>query len=128
MTPDDTLAIQRLYAEYNHAIHRRDGAAWADCFMADGVFSNRAERVTGREALSVYADGFSKAVNARYWIDNLLLESTPEGASGSCYLMLFHTGAGGVSPTISLTGVYTDRLTKVDGQWKFAARHIARDV
>lgn len=128
LPPADDLAIRRLYAEYNHAIRLGDGRAWAGCFTPDGVFSNRAETVTGRAALTAYADDFSKPRNARYWIDNLLLEATAAGAGGTCYLLLLHIGEAGGPPRISLTGMYTDTLVKTSEGWKFATRHIARDL
>ena len=128
LRPEDDLAIRRVYAEYNHAIRLGDGAAWAACFTPDGVFSNRAETVAGRAALAAYADEFSKPRNARYWIDNLVLDATDAGATGTCYLLLLHVGEGGGPPRISLTGLYTDTLVKTSEGWRFATRHIARDV
>lgn len=128
LQPVDDLAIRRLYAEYNHAIRLGDGTAWAECFTPDGVFSNRTETVSGRAALAAYADDFSKPRNARYWVDNLVLEATAGGASGTCYLLLLHIGGCGGPPRISLTGLYTDTLLKTSVGWKFATRHIARDV
>ena len=127
LPPADHLAIQSLHARYNHAIHLGDGVAWAACFTADGVFSNARERVSGAEALAAYAAEFSKARNARYWVDNLLLEATPTGARGTCYLLLLHIGQLGQPAAVALTGIYTDQLVKVGDEWKFAARNIERD-
>ena len=127
LAPVDVLAIERLYARYNEAIRLADGAAWARCFTDGATFSNRRERVTGRAALTQYGSEFSSASNARYWINNLLLEATEEGAAGTCYLEILHVGRDGGPPRISLTGIYTDLLVHVDGEWRFAARHIARD-
>lgn len=127
LSPGDYLAIERLYARYNHAIHARDGVAWADCFTEDAVFSNRQGSTTGRAALVEYGNEFSTAANARYWINNLVIEPTTDGASGACYLVIWHVGDG-QQPRMSLTGMYTDRLEKRDGEWLFASRYIARDL
>ncbi len=127
LPPDDTLAIQQLYARYNHAIHRGDGAAWAACFTPDATFSNARESVAGAKALAAYADDFSKSANARYWIDNLVLEAAPGGASGTCYLALYHVVAVPERLAPRLTGIYTDTLTRFEGEWRFRSRHIARD-
>ncbi len=132
LAPADVLAIERLYAEYNDAIRLADGAAWAACFTDTATFSNRRERVTGRQSLAAYGAAFSTAVAARYWINNLLLESTGTGATatsanGTCYLEILHVGKDATPPRISLTGIYTDVLVREDGRWKFASRHIARD-
>lgn len=127
LTPEDDLAIRALYARYNHAIHRGDADAWAACFTPEGRFSNRARVVEGREALAEYAAGWSADGRSRYWIDNLLLKSTNTGASGTCYLLLLSIGRDGSPPAVDLTGIYTDSLVKQQGEWLFAARHIARD-
>ncbi len=126
LSPADHLAIERLYAAYNHAIHLKDGTAWADCFTENATFSNSRGAHTGREALTAYGAAFANEVDARYWISNLVLEAIPDGATGTCYLEILHVG-GGQPPRISLTGVYTDRLIQIDGHWKFATRHIQRD-
>ncbi|MGH2632231.1 MAG: nuclear transport factor 2 family protein [Tepidiformaceae bacterium] len=127
LTPEDVLAIQALYARYNHSIHEARGDLWAACFTPDGTFSNARESVHGAEALARYADDFSAAGNARYWINNLVLEATSGGAQGTCYLMLLHVGQGSVPAAIHLTGIYTDTLVRAGGEWKFATRHVERD-
>lgn len=121
------VAIERLYARYNHAIGRADGVAWAECFTEDAIFSNRREQVTGRAALEQYGAEFSSAVTARYWINNLLLERSPDGVRGTCYLAILHVGESASPPRISLTGIYEDLIVFDQGEWKFARRHIARD-
>lgn len=127
LAPTDDLAIRTLYANYNHAIHRGDGAAWADCFTRDGLFSNRSTTIAGRAGLVEYASGWIGTGDARYWVDNLLLEATTNGATGTCYLAIVRTASAGAPPAVSLTGLYIDRLECEGGQWKFANRHIARD-
>ena len=128
LAPNDILAIQRLYADYNRAIHGADGAAWAACFTDDGVFSNRAREVHGREALASYATGFSADRTARYLINNLVIEGTSIGANGTCYLIILTVPGAGGTPEFQLTGVYSDTLVKRAGEWKFATRYIARDL
>lgn len=127
LSPEDHLEIERLYARYNHAIHERDGVAWANCFTDDAVFSNRGGSTIGRAALVEYGNAFSTAANARYWINNLVLEPSSKGATGTCYLVIWHVG-GKEPARMSLTGIYTDRLVKRDGVWLFASRFIARDL
>ena len=69
--------------------------AWAACFTPNATFSNPRQSVTGRAALAAYAADFSKGLNARYWINNLMLEPQGKGARGSCYLLLLHVAAAG---------------------------------
>ncbi|MEP6871591.1 MAG: nuclear transport factor 2 family protein [Anaerolineaceae bacterium] len=127
LPPDDALAIEQLYARYNHAIHLGDGAAWADCFTANGEFSNPREVVSGRQALAAYAAEFSTPRDARYWINNLVLEISGPGVRGSCYLLLLHV-VPGEPAALHLTGVYTDTLERTSDGWRFATRHVARDL
>ena len=122
----DVLAIERLYARYNHAIGHADGAAWAECFTEDATFSNRHEQVTGRPALERYGAEFSAATSARYWVSNLLLERSGDGVRGTCYLVILHVGKSANPPRISLTGIYDDVIVLEQGEWRFARRHIAR--
>ena len=128
LTSEDHLEIESLYARYNNAILEADGPAWADCFTNEATFSNRQGSHAGRAELIRYGNEFSQARNARYWINNLVIEPSAEGASGSCYLIILHVAGPPEPVRISLTGLYTDSLIKVEGHWKFASRHIARDL
>ena len=130
LTPEDHLAIRELYARYNHAISAGDGDAWAALFTPDGCFSNARETVRGTTNLAVYSNDFARARNARYWVDNIVIEATPEGAAGACYLALYHVTPGEAAgpATLQLTGLYSDTFTKWEGQWRFATRHIPRDT
>lgn len=127
LRPEDDLAIRRLYARYNETIRLGDAEAWASCFAIDGRFSNRGTAVAGRAELITYAAGWIGSGNARYWIDNLLLSTTAQGVFGTCYLVILHAGNADDRPSLNLTGIYTDSLERVDGEWKFASRHIERD-
>ena len=128
LAAEDTLAIQQLYARYNHAIHLGDGAAWAACFTANATFSNPRESVTGRAALAAYAGDFSKGLPARYWINNLMLEPQGKGARGSCYLLLLHVAAAAEPASIQITGLYNDTLVPREDGWLFETRHVTRDL
>ena len=37
LSTDDTLAIQQLYARYNHLVDSGQGADWADTFVEEGT-------------------------------------------------------------------------------------------
>ena len=83
--------------------------------------------VSGRQALAAYADEFSKPRDARYWINNLLLEISGLGVRGSCHLLLLHVAAGEPA-ALQLTGVYADTLLRTLDGWRFATRQVARDL
>ena len=102
--------------------------AWAACFTPNATFSNPRQSVTGRAALAAYAADFSKGLNARYWINSLVLEPQGKGARGSCYLLLLHVAAAGEPASIQITGLYNDTLVPMEDGWLFETRHVARDL
>ncbi len=127
LSVEDQLAIQQLYARYNHAIDFGRAEEWANCFTADGVFSSGAAgEYTGRDALTEFAKGFSSRIKGRHWTNNLVLEADGDGARGSCYLQLLRLG--GESPVIMLTGVYEDALVRTPEGWKFSRRTVHADA
>ena len=125
---EDALAIQQLYARYNHAIDSGKGDAWAACFTADGTFSSASGNFAGTEQLAGFGTAFALRLKARHWTNNLVIEPTAGGASGSCYLMLLRLGNVEKPTSILTTAIYTDTLTKSAGEWKFATRSVAGDV
>ena len=124
---EDILAIQQLYARYNHAVDFGDAEGWADCFTADAVFDAQpVGPLTGREALVDFARRYHQNISGRHWTNNLLLEETDSGARGTCYLILFRLGEGGATPMI--TGIYRDELTKEADSWRFKSRTMTSDA
>lgn len=125
---DDTLAIQQLYARYNHAIDSGKGDAWAACFTADGTFTSGSGDFAGTEQLASFATGFAQRLKARHWTNNLVIEAAEGGASGTCYLMLLRLGDGEKPTSILTTGIYRDSLAKQSGEWKFTSRKVVADA
>jgi hypothetical protein len=126
LSTEDMLAIQQLYARYNHAIDFARPAEWAACFTADGVFSSATTGESqGTEALVAFATGFAARLKARHWITNLLLEGDGDRATGTCYLQLWNVAAAPAS--LLTTGTYVDQLAKMDGAWKFTRREVKAD-
>ena len=124
LNAEDQLAIQQLYARYNHAIDSGKADAWAETFTEDGVFASSASgTTTGREALRAFATAFSSRLKARHWTNNLVLEATPDGAKGTCYLMLLRLSEGQPASPIA-TGIYRDDLVKGAQGWRFAKRDV----
>jgi hypothetical protein len=126
LSTEDMLAIQQLYARYNHAIDFARPAEWAACFTADGVFTSAATGESkGTEALTAFATGFAARMKARHWVTNLLVEGDGDAAEGTCYLQLWNVAAA--PATLLTTGIYVDRLAKVDGAWTFTSREVRGD-
>jgi DNA-binding GntR family transcriptional regulator len=123
---EDQLAIQQLYARYNHAIDSGDATGWAACFTADGTFSSATGNFAGTQQLTEFASGFASRLKARHWTNNLVIDADGEGAKGTCYLMLLLLAEG--KANILTTGIYTDQLVRDGGAWKFASRSVAGDA
>jgi ketosteroid isomerase-like protein len=127
LTADDHAAIQQLYARYNHAIDLGDVQGWVDTFTPDGTFaSSSAGEFKGSDALAGFATGFGQRMKARHWTNNLVLEESDGAVKGSCYLILWNLASSPAS--ILITGIYDDRLVKVDGAWKFTSRVVKPDA
>jgi hypothetical protein len=132
----ELLAIQQLNARYFYAIDGLLGpdsaAMWAATFTADGTFlllnatGDVVLQATGTEELiSIYED-FPDIATTRHWINNLLLEATAAGATGGCYIIAMDIQNSPAS--IARTGLYTDQLVKVNGQWRFQSRTLTLDA
>ena len=128
LATEDYIAIQQLYARYNHAIDSGNGDAWAATFTPDGTFSSATGDFAGTQALSEFATGFGTRLKARHWINNLVIEPAADGATGSCYLMLLRLGNAEKPTSMMTTAIYRDNLTKASGEWKFAARKVHGDA
>jgi hypothetical protein len=128
LTTEDQLAIQQLYARYNHAIDAGKGDAWAACFTPEGTFSSATGNFAGKEQLSGFATTFAQRLKARHWTNNLVIDGTDSGAAGSCYLMLLRLGDGEKPTSILTTAIYRDTLVKSGAEWKFAARNVTGDA
>ena len=129
LSTDDLVAIQQLYARYNHAIDFGDAEAWAACLTPDGrMIAKGTGDFQGTEALTAFAKSMAAQINGRHWTNNLLVEGSGAGATAKCYLLFVRNGAAGHAPSVVLSGVYTDTLAKGPSGWKFAARDFAPDA
>lgn len=130
LTVEDQLAIQHLYAKYNHAIDSGKGADWAATFTAEGVFISGSGTFSGTEQLTGFGTAFATRMKARHWTNNLVLEGDGAAATGSCYLGLYRLSPGEQPPAALLvTAIYNDELTKgADGQWRFTKRTVTGDA
>ena len=69
LSVEDQLAIQQLYAKYNHAIDSGNGAGWAATFAADGVFSSATGTFPHRATIRL-RDRVPNAAKDRHWTNN----------------------------------------------------------
>ena len=124
-TADDYIAIQQLYARYAHTVDLDpDGEAWAATFTPDGAHG---DHIVGHKALVEYARirrtrGLLDGPNMRHWNSQLVITPTPEGADGSCFLLLVSVGNREDPPKLLATMTYHDKLVKTQDGWRFKKR------
>ncbi|MEX1033706.1 MAG: nuclear transport factor 2 family protein [Cellvibrionaceae bacterium] len=124
LTPQDYMEIEQLYAQYNWAIDTGDAGAYANTFIADGVFNS----MTGHEQLAGFIKRWVETMNGatrKHWNTNLKISGDGDTASGQVYLMLLDTSTQ--PPAIVATATYTDSLVKTQDGWRFSKRSTQSD-
>ena len=119
LTADDYMQIQQLYARYNNAIDSGDAEGYAGTFVPDGTFNT----FNGHDALVGFIHNWREKMNGgnrRHWNSNLTITPTPEGASGTVYLLLIDVSAR--PPAIAAAAKYEDQLVKTPQGWRFKKR------
>lgn len=119
LSADDYVEIQQLYARYNNAIDSGDAEGYAATFVPDGTFNT----FNGHDALVEFIHNWREKMggaNRRHWNSNLTITPTPEGASGTVYLLLIDVGAR--PPAIAAAAKYEDQLVKTAQGWRFKKR------
>ena len=126
--------IRQLLGRYNIAIDLGDAESWGRHSAPDGGVRctglPEGDPLGGRseatDDLIAYAKVHYRITKgrARHWNANLVIDGDGETATMRCYLLALTAGGGKLSGT---TGIYEDRLRKVDGEWRFVERHVAID-
>jgi uncharacterized protein (TIGR02246 family) len=131
LTPADFQQIQTLYARYTMATDAGPAEAWVGCFTPDGSVEVRGTTHKGREALQKFAEGIRAHYESghhagdRHWTGNLLIEDSPDGATGRAYFTIFKTAK--MPREVHQTGTYADTLVKTPAGWRFSSRKITFD-
>lgn len=130
VSTDDYIEILQLYNRYCHTLDMGTGDAFAACFTPDGEFTGgrppgkATDDRTPRKGTAALTQMGSTS-GTRHFITNLLITKTPEGAKGSCYLLLY--SARTVPDSWVEVSVYDDTLVKTADGWKFKKRVVWRD-
>jgi SnoaL-like domain len=129
----DILAIQQLNARYALAFDDLlpdPALVWADTFTTGGRFTLVAAdgkiqlEARGRLELQKLHDQFPDRSTTRHWYENLFIEGVRGGARMLCYFLSLDTK----DKKVVRTAIYTDRLVKRKGVWKFQQRTVTLDI
>ena len=95
---EDVLAIQKLLADYNHAIDFGDPAGFAAMFVEDGVLDTGQGPTEGRAALQEFAGALPSLVpGLRHLISNVSIDGDGDAAVTTRPVLV--TGAPGSGAT-----------------------------
>ena len=128
MTPDEArwlraeIGIRRLHALCTDAVWRKDRGAFVECFMPDGEWKVAGMHLRGHEAIGEGFDRFL-ALNERVLMNFAspildLAQGTVSGRTYTSETVKTRDAEGMVS-----IGIYYERFTETDGQWRFQWRH-----
>ncbi|MGE0170434.1 nuclear transport factor 2 family protein [Nocardioides sp.] len=118
---EDRLAIVQLFARYSWAFDARDGDAYADVFMPEGIMEGGPRRMQGREELKAFVARFADAPASQHWVTNTMLTGSREtGIQARSYLVEFEVDESG--PRLALVGQYHDSLVHDGSAWRIAHR------
>jgi hypothetical protein len=128
--PEDFMQISQLFSKYNFDIDNGDGVAWASNFTEDGVFQDPSWCALGREALIGVVGRnprLGKDLEHRHVhsLGPIIYIDKDHATAHSTVMLVTETGSGKAGG-ISITGTYDDKMTRVNGQWKFAYRFVQR--
>ena len=127
---DDRDEIEKLIFTYAERMDAGDIDGVAALFEHASVANDKGEVVTGTEALAtrwrksviIHPDGTPRT---RHVTTNLVVD-LDEGAgtaTARSYVTVFQEVEGALPLQPIFAGTYDDRFARVDGRWRFTARH-----
>ena len=126
----DYVEIQQLVARYGYALDTAadKGRAYAGLFTADGTFKAKLSQpyeIKGRDQLAAFAIGdltHRGPFHVRDYVTNHIINPSPEGASGSVYLVWIEVEENGRPGAIKGGGRYDDIYVKTPAGWRIKSR------
>ncbi|MGM7774681.1 nuclear transport factor 2 family protein [Arthrobacter sp. KNU-44] len=138
LSVEDRLGIQELLTSYSHGLDFGLEGKFLSCFSPTGrllitgigTAGNVGDvSFTGPDKLAGFLDDLHRGLlgHSRHWVLPVEIQSTGEDeASVTAYCQVLRPGefpgAG-----ITLTGMYYDKVEKLDGRWVFRQREFRAD-
>ena len=126
LTALDYAEIGQLYGRYAIGYDTGNGDLWARAFTADGTFVlPGGKTLAGRQQLAEFAaaPGNDKGPTNVFHVNtNITIEPSPEGATGTAYVLLVNLGTSGKPSTLTGGGIYRDQFVKTSEGWRIKKR------
>ena len=118
----DRLEIRELIDAYSDAINRVDGPAWSACWAEDARWNMREKSFSGREAIVA---AWTRAMDS---FESVFFSAFPGQITlrGDEADVLIHTLEylkPKVAPAKLQSGIYRDKVKRVDGHWVFIEKN-----
>lgn len=120
--PWDTQEITQLLARICHAVDA-DPEAFAHSFTSDAIIEVGEVVRRGRDEIRALGT-IGVQTPSRHMVVNVVVHVDGDDADAMSYFLTVGTDG---EPRITATGVYQDRLTRVDDAWLVAQRRILPD-
>jgi 3-phenylpropionate/cinnamic acid dioxygenase small subunit len=131
-SPEDWLAIERLFIRYATSLDHGDVEAVVGCFTADCELASPVlGAFAGHDGIRDFAGRTARLlreerVQFRHVVANLVADVDGDTARARCYLLDFRTRDGRTE--LLSPGEYTCDLARVGGRWLFTRRVVAMDA
>jgi hypothetical protein len=126
LAPEDAFAIQKLMADYNHAVDQLEGDTFAALFVESGSLQRGEEVTTGRAELSAFASALPNGI--RHVVSNVSIDGEDTRATARAYLQVWSTPAMAGEARMLVSGIYADVLERSDDGWLFVSRVLTYDA
>ena len=125
---DDRLALQELAYRYARAVDRREYAAFAALFTADGVLCGPGYEMKGRAEIARGIALIEQYASTQHCVHNQLVEVRGDAASGETYCVARHVyERAGVPRKLDMGVRYQDEYRRESTGWRIARRELVLD-
>jgi len=127
LAPEDYVEIQQVVSAYPFALDTGadHGAMFASLFTPDGAFVSGDMKIEGAKKLENFAYGHRPGQGPLYvrnFSTNLVIEPSPNGATGKAYAVVIALGEGGKPSALVGGGHYEDEYVKTVAGWRIRRR------
>lgn len=126
LSSDDKVMIQELTNRYACSMDNGDADSWLSTWDDAGVWEGGLGKYEGKAGLLKLLDDLgARVLGKRHVMTNFVIVGNHIEARQTCYLLVFERES---EAKLLATGVYTDTLKKVGGEWKFVHRSVKLDT